>query len=157
VYDARIHALGMAFEDYRGAESLGAVKHANSIDALAAACGLPPEALAATLSATARFAAGEARDPFGRDFTTKAALAAPYYAVRVTGALFHTQGGLRVDAHAHVLNASGSPLPNLFAGGGAACGVSGAHVWGYLSGNGLLTATTLGRLAGQSAAMLTIR
>jgi fumarate reductase flavoprotein subunit len=51
-----------------------------------------------------------------------------------------------------VLDAEGAPLPNLFAGGGAACGVSGAHVWGYLSGNGLLAAVTLGRLAGTSAA-----
>jgi fumarate reductase flavoprotein subunit len=70
----------------------------------------------------------------------------------VTGALFHTQGGLVVDAHARVLDAQGTPLPNLYAGGGAACGVSGAHVWGYLSGNGLLAAITLGRLAGVSAA-----
>jgi hypothetical protein len=32
--------------------------------------------------------------------------------------------------------------------------VSGAHVWGYLSGNGLLTAVTLGRAAGATAAAL---
>jgi fumarate reductase flavoprotein subunit len=57
-----------------------------------------------------------------------------------------------VDTAARVLDAAGCPLPNLYAGGGAACGVSGAHVWGYLSGNGLLAATTLGRLAGASAA-----
>ena len=42
-------------------------------------------------------------------------------------------------------------FPNLFAGGGAAQGVSGPAVWGYLSGNGLLTAITLGRLAGEHA------
>lgn len=29
---------------------------------------------------------------------------------------------------------------------------AGAHVWGYLSGNGLLTAVTLGRIAGAGAA-----
>jgi fumarate reductase flavoprotein subunit len=33
-------------------------------------------------------------------------------------------------------------------------GVSGAHVWGYLSGNGLLTAVTLGRIAGANAAAI---
>ena len=74
--------------------------------------------------------------------------------VRVTGALFHTQGGLVVDSGARVLREDGSPLPNLFAGGGAARGLSGPSRWGYLSGNGLLTATVLGRLAGQSAAAL---
>ena len=74
--------------------------------------------------------------------------------MRVTGALFHTQGGLRIDTAARVLKRDGTPLPNLFAGGGAACGVSGSKVWGYLSGNGLLTATTLGHIAGEGAAAL---
>lgn len=37
---------------------------------------------------------------------------------------------------------------------GAARGVSGAHVRGYLSGNGLLTAAALGRVAGREAARL---
>ncbi|MET0680396.1 MAG: FAD-binding protein, partial [Burkholderiales bacterium] len=61
---------------------------------------------------------------------------------------------LAIDRDARVLRADGTPLPNVFAGGGAARGVSGAHVWGYLSGNGLLTAVTLGRLAGDAAAQL---
>lgn len=76
----------------------------------------------------------------------------PYYAVKVTGALFHTQGGLEIDASARVLDAQGRPLPNLYAAGGAARGLSGARVWGYLSGNGLLSAVALGRIAGQSIA-----
>ena len=59
-----------------------------------------------------------------------------------------------VDGHARVVRGDGSALPNLFAGGGAARGLSGPSRWGYLSGNGLLTATTLGRLAGISAAAL---
>ncbi len=69
--------------------------------------------------------------------------------------LFHTQGGLVVDPMARVLRADGTPLPNLFAGGGAACGVSGPDVDGYLSGNGLLSAVTLGRITGRAAAVNT--
>jgi len=42
-------------------------------------------------------------------------------------------------------------LPNLFAGGGAASGLSGNTVDGYLSGNGLLAAIVLGAIAGRSA------
>ena len=152
LYDERLHRLGMTFEDYRGASELGAIHRADTIEGLAQACGLPAKALAATLAEVERFVDGAAQDPFGRDFTGKPKLAPPYCAVKVTGALFHTQGGLVVDEHACVLDANGAPLPNLFAGGGAACGVSGAHVWGYLSGNGLLAAVTLGRLAGISAA-----
>ena len=41
---------------------------------------------------------------------------------------------------------------SLFACGGAACGVSGPDVSGYLSGNGLLTALSLGHIAGTAAA-----
>jgi len=154
IYDERCHRLGMDFEDYRGAQALGAIRRAETIAALASACGLPGDALTATFAEVARYAAGSARDPFGRDFSSRPALAPPYYAVRVTGALFHTQGGLVVDESARVLDPQGAPRPNLFAGGGAASGVSGAHVWGYLSGNGLLAAVTLGRLAGTAAAAL---
>jgi fumarate reductase flavoprotein subunit len=154
IYDERLHRLGMDFDDYRGAHELGAIRRAETMEKLGSTCGLPADALAATFAEVSRYAAGKARDPFGRDFTGKPALAPPYCAVKVTGALFHTQGGLVVDEHARVLDARGAPLPNLFAGGGAACGVSGAHVWGYLSGNGLLAAVTLGALAGRSAAAL---
>ena len=76
--------------------------------------------------------------------------------MKVTGTLFHTQGGLTVDRNARVLRPDGRPLPNLVAGGGAAAGLSGDHVWGYMSGNGLLSAVTYGRLAGESAAKLAL-
>ena len=40
-------------------------------------------------------------------------------------------------------------MPNLFAGGGAAAGISGRDgALGYASGNGLITALVLGRRAG---------
>ncbi len=44
------------------------------------------------------------------------------------------------------------PLPNLFAAGGAARGVSGNHPSGYLSGNGLLSAIAGDAVAGREAA-----
>lgn len=144
--------MGFEFPDYREAVAAGAVIEAEDAAALATRIGVPPAALEATLAEARAFAAGEAADPFGRDFTTKPPLQGRLYAVRVTGALFHTQGGLAVDARARVLGADGRPLPNLFAGGGAACGVSGPRCEGYLSGNGLLTAISLGFIAGREAA-----
>ena len=93
-------------------------------------------------------------DAFGRRFDPANLLKAPYYAIRVTGALFHTQGGLEVNRKARVLNTQGQALPNLFAAGGAARGVSGSNDSGYLSGNGLLSAVVLGAVAGKSAAEL---
>jgi len=152
LYDSRLHELGLGFDDYREAEKAGAVRRFDSLAAMAAAFDMPAATLEATVEQTRRCARGEAADRFGRDFTTKPPLQPPFYAVRVTGALFHTQGGLRIDPRARVLRRDGNALPNLFAGGGAACGVSGSKVWGYLSGNGLLTATTLGHIAGEEAA-----
>ncbi len=152
IYDERLHRLVEDFEDYRQAEAAGALRRGETAAELAAACGLPPAVLAATIEESRRLAAGQGADEFGRDFTTKSPLEAPFLAVKVTGALFHTQGGLVVDASARVLTEGGTALPNLFAGGGAARGVSGPKDWGYLSGNGLLTAVALGRIAGHEAA-----
>ena len=73
-------------------------------------------------------------------------------AIKVTGALFHTQGGLDIDAQCRVLRDDGTPFPNLLAAGGAARGVSGNAVWGYLSGNGLLSAVAGGYIAARTAA-----
>ena len=64
-------------------------------------------------------------DRFGR--TIEKQLAAPFCAIKVTGALFHTQGGLAIDTRARVLARNGKPFPNLFAAGGAAVGVSGSQ------------------------------
>jgi fumarate reductase flavoprotein subunit len=154
VFDARLHALGLDFEDYRNAMTTGAIRSADSIEDLAALFGLPAPALAATLADTRAMAAGAREDPFGRDFTRKPALAPPFYGVRVTGALFHTQGGLEIDTDARVLGCDGSKLPNLLAGGGASRGLSGPERDGYLSGGGLLAAVTLGRIAGETAQRL---
>lgn len=152
IYDERLHCLGRKFEDYRDAEAAGAIETAGEAGELAAKLSLPVEPLARTLEEVRVLAQKYGSDAFGRRFTPAQTLRPPYYGVRVTGALFHTQGGLQVDENARVLCRNGRALPNLFAGGGSACGISGPADWGYLSGNGLLTATVLGRLAGHTAA-----
>jgi fumarate reductase flavoprotein subunit len=54
-----------------------------------------------------------------------------------------------------VLRPDGRPLPNLYAGGGAARSISGPAVTGYLPAVGLAMAITLGHIAGRSAAQQT--
>jgi fumarate reductase flavoprotein subunit len=154
IYDERLHRLGMEFEDYRGAVKAGAVKSGESAEALARQFGLPERRFAETIEMIDAAALQGAVDVFGRRFDPDKRLAAPYYGVRVTGTLFHTQGGLVVDHGARVLRKNGERFPNLFAGGGAARGLSGPEAWGYLSGNGLLTAVTLGRAAGLATVSL---
>ncbi len=151
IYDQTGHDLGLQFDDYRNAFDAGAVKSAGSIEELAETLDVPITALKESLDQTFT----STKDSFGRDFSkTDPIDEKPYYFVKVTGALFHTQGGLVIDADAHVLmdGPDRNPLPNLYAGGGAACGVSGATIEGYLSGNGLLTAVALGYKSGKSAA-----
>lgn len=152
VFDARIAAIARQFEDFRRAEALSVILTADSLPQLAALMNVPQEALCGTAETVDACKRGHAQDGFGRDFAGSPVLCAPYCAVKVTGALFHTQGGLVIDTQARVLRPDGRALPNLYAAGGAACGVSGNDASGYLSGNGLLTAVTLGRLAGAAVA-----
>jgi len=143
VFDTRIAGIARQFADFQAAEAQGAVKTAATVADLAAATGLPEAALTETLAAIPQGGV----DDFGRSFHTPP-LTPPYAAVRVTGALFHTQGGLDVTGTGRVRHEDGTVFPNLFAAGGAACGVSGTADSGYLSGNGLLSAVVLGRAAG---------
>ncbi len=154
IYDQRLHELGKEFEDYVRAEKMGAVKMAASIEELSSMLGLPQDMLVQTLAECRQLRKEPSADPLGRDFSTKPSLEPPFYGIKVTGSLFHTQGGLTVNTEARVLRQDGSAFVNLFAAGGAAAGLSGSADWGYLSGNGLLTAVALGRIAGLTAAKL---
>jgi fumarate reductase flavoprotein subunit len=127
LFDDRPLTLGRGFPDFVAAEAAGAVRHAADAAALSALIGCDASTLQATLASTR--------------------LEAPLHAIKVTGALFHTQGGLDIDAQCRVRRADGTLLPNLLAAGGAARGVSGNAVWGYLSGNGLLSAVAGGWIA----------
>ncbi|MDD5333559.1 MAG: FAD-dependent oxidoreductase [Rhodoferax sp.] len=148
VFDAPLLELAHSFPDFCEAQAAGAVRTCADAAALARLLGCDLEVLGKTL---ASISAG-AVSADGRTF--RRALQAPYYAVKVTGALFHTQGGLAIDARCRVLRDDGSALPNLLAAGGAARGVSGNAVWGYLSGNGLLSAVAGGYIAAQTASLI---
>jgi fumarate reductase flavoprotein subunit len=146
VFDDALLAFAQQFPDFREAQAVGAVRSANDIAALANLIGCDGAVLRGTLDGVREGAL--AAD--GRRF--KRALVPPYHAVKVTGALFHTQGGLDIDAQCRVLRQDGTPWPNLLAAGGAARGVSGNAVWGYLSGNGLLSAVAGGAIAARTLA-----
>jgi fumarate reductase flavoprotein subunit len=147
VFDERIHQLSLAFTDYGDVAGNGAVHTGDTVPGLAAAISVPAGALRASLEEAAAVARGaQAADRFGRT-VFEAPLSAPFKAVRVVPALFHTQGGLLVDGHARVLTSTGTPVPGLYAAGGAAVGISGHGAHGYLGGNGLLPALGLSYLA----------
>ena len=146
LFDQRIHALAMGLSTYRAVFASGAVVAADSLDGIAEAFGMPGAALEQTM---AHYRAGP--DPFGRCLALHE-LTPPFMAAWVTGALAHTQGGLRVDAAARVLRPDGTPIAGLLAAGGAAASISGHGAAGYLPGNGLGQAFALGLIAAETIA-----
>jgi fumarate reductase flavoprotein subunit len=146
IVDERGLSLARSFPDFLAAEGAGALRVLSS---------LGTDFVARVLDTVRSFGEAAFVDCFGRQFERP--LNEPLYAIKVTGALFHTQGGLQVDEQCRVLGRTSDTrqleiIPGLWAGGGAARGVSGQTVRGYLSGNGLLSAVAGGWIAAESIA-----
>ena len=155
IFDDRIAQACAYIPEMATLGMLNAARSGRTSADLARTIGVDPATLTATLDAAARACAQGQGDAFGREWRADCPPpAAPLHAFRVGGAIYHTQGGLQTDGRARVMRADGSALPNLFAGGGAARGVSGPSSWGYLPAMGLCAAVTTGRIAGQTAASL---
>ncbi len=141
-------AFARDFPDFQQAEKAGAIRTAQTTSELAALIGCPVKALHSTLDAIETATRTGRADQFDRHF--EQTLTAPFAAVQVTGALFHTQGGLATTTSMQMRRLDGSVFDNCYAAGGAARGVSGQTVAGYLSGNGLLSAIAGGSLAAEA-------
>lgn len=145
----------------------GYLQRGKTLEALAEACGLPVDALKATV---ARFNlhARQGQDPdFARGSTPynrkmgdalhdgpNPCLApiehGPFYAVKVLPGSFGTFAGLKTNGHAQVLDARGQPIQGLYAVGTDMASVLGGH---YPSGGiNLGPAMTFGFIAGRHAA-----
>lgn len=152
VYDARIEACCAQIPELAQLIALNAPKVAEDLATLAKLTGTDNARLSAALDAVQRVAGTGGTDAFGRSWSSERPPFGSYRALKVTGALYHTQGGLQIDGMARVTRSDGTVFANLFAGGGSARSVSGPSSWGYLPAMGLTTAVVLGRLAGQGAA-----
>jgi fumarate reductase flavoprotein subunit len=153
IFDQKIFDIAAQEEEFMELVRYGGVKKADDVQTLASMFELDGAELAQQVAAFNDAARGRLKDAHGRTNFGLGALSGPFYGCRVVPGLFHTQGGLRVDRDARVLREDGTAIANLFAGGGAAAGISGkTGALGYASGNGLLTAIALGRLAGLTAA-----
>lgn len=150
--DERIRDLARRESEYAELDDMGGVRSYTSAAGISESLDIPLFNLEQTLSDYHAAAAGDVGDPFQREDFGIAPLQAPYMVSRVVPGIFHTQGGLAVDTEGRVLGAGELPIQGLFAVGGVAAGVSGASgADGYSSGNGLLSAIGLGRIAGRAA------
>jgi fumarate reductase flavoprotein subunit len=153
IFDERIFEL---HRDAPGLRSLGRLFDAGLLlkaetpAQLAGKLGINAEGLEQTIRECNALAAHSEKDAFGRVLPQP--LAGPCYGIKVTVALYHTQGGVKVNPDGQVIRADGSVIPNLYAGGGVAVGVSGTGLEGYLPGNGLLASLGLGMIAAEHAA-----
>jgi len=152
IFDERIYQLHRNIPGLRnlsGFFDAGILQKAETPEELAQRLGIDADGLKQTIRDYNNSAASGGKDTFGR--TLPQPLNAPFYGIKVTVALYHTQGGLKVSPDGQVLRADGSIIPNLYAGGGVAVGVSGKGLEGYLPGNGLLASLGLGMRAGEHA------
>jgi flavocytochrome c len=130
------------------------VKRADSIADLAAAAGLPPDALTDTITRFNRFIEQGMDTDFGRigpGTTPPAQLKKPpFYAIQLYPMTRKSMGGLAIDRETQVLDGEGKPIPGLFAAG-EVTGVAGIN--GSFGGSGTFLGPSVltGRVAGRSA------
>lgn len=145
IIDRRIYDACLEFADFQNVVESNGVRWGDTAEELAEMIGISILGLSASFEAATSAASGSP-DEFGR-VNWEAALTGPLAAIHVRPALFHTQGGLRIDAKARPLRQDGSQVAGLYAAGGAAAGISGHGARGYLAGNGLLPALGLSYIA----------
>lgn len=122
--------------------TIGATMHSgNDLTMLAAAAGIDPAGLMATLAA-AKVSAPDA--PRGQPRSP------PFHIIPTCAGITNTLGGIAVDAGAAAVTADGRPFPGLFAAGGSIGGAEGGAGAFYLGG--LAKAAITGMLAGENAA-----
>jgi fumarate reductase flavoprotein subunit len=153
IFDERIFQLHRNGPGLRNLERLfgaGLLLRAETPADLAGKLEIDAEGLTQTIHECNALAASGGKDAFGRVLPQP--LGGPYFGIKVSVALYHTQGGLKVTTDGQVMRFDGSIIPNLYAGGGVAVGVSGKGLEGYLPGNGLLASLGLGMIAAEHAA-----
>lgn len=130
----------------------GRIAAAGSLEALAAAVGIPPARLAVTIAEyNEDCALGHDRAFLKSPDLLRPVGDPPFYAVRVRPAVVGITGtGLRIDREGCVIAATGLRIPGLFAAGEVAGGIMGEAYVG--SGASLLNSFAFGRISGRAAA-----
>ncbi|WP_337109712.1 FAD-dependent oxidoreductase [Prescottella equi] len=141
-------------------DEAGRTLRADTLTELAAAMGVPADALEAAVARWNDQLPNGVDDDFLRHRTlaNKGSTAdpdpidqGPFYAARLLPAeLVCTHAGVEIDGNASVLDRTGRPVQGLFAAGEAGAGILGLRYVG--GGNAVANALTMGRIAGMNAA-----
>lgn len=147
----------------------GYLKKGNTLEELAAACGIDPQGLAVTVAEfndNARKGIDPGFDRGASEFnryggdprntpnpSLRALEKGPFYAVRIVPGSFGTFAGLAADSRARVLDTDGQPIGGLYVVGNDQASVMGGH---YPAGGiNLGPALTFGYIAGRDLANAT--
>lgn len=150
IFDAVVRARsrpGIPLSDMERLEELGHMVSRPSIAELAAAIGVPREALQQTVADYNGVATGTTSDAFGRrGLVNGTGVLAPisrppYYAYPAVTAMTSTYGGIRVDPDTGVVRVDGARVAGLHAAGEV---VGGFHGASYMTGTALTKALVFG-------------
>jgi succinate dehydrogenase/fumarate reductase flavoprotein subunit len=147
----------------------GYLKKGKTLEELAAACGIDPQGLAATVADFNRNARKGIDPVFDRGASEfnryggdpkntpnpslRPLQKGPFYAVRIVPGSFGTFAGLAADSRSRVLDNDGQPIPGLYVAGNDQASVMGGH---YPAGGiNLGPALTFGYIAGRDIANAT--
>ena len=135
-------------------ENMLALNHivtGSTVEELAKATGTDAANLQKAIDSYNAVVAGEAEDEFGfkaGNTADQQMTEGPWYACRKVPTVHHTMGGIHIDVNCQALNASGSPIKNLYACGECTGGIHGSN---RLGGNAIADCMTFGRVAGAQA------
>lgn len=148
VFDEKIRK---SLKQIDGYFHLGLVKQGATLAELAAAMGVPADALQATVEEYNQAFDAKSDPAFGRQDIPRDLREPSFYAIEIEPGVHYTMGGLKIDPETRVLGPDGKPIPGFLAAGEVTGGVHGAN---RLGGNSISETITFGRIAGAKAAEL---
>lgn len=128
----------------------GAVKEYATLDDLAKAYGISPDALKQTFAEFNKAIESGKDTEFGRklDKDIKPLMHAPYYVSEMSLKIHHTMGGIATDTSTRVLSVvDDKPIPGLYAAGECTGGIHGAV---RIGANAVMDCLVNGKLAGET-------
>ena len=145
-FDEDVRKSLKAIEGY--VKTPGMVIQGKTLEEVAKNMGVPAANLKATMTQYAKDQKAGKDSCCGRTKMERPLDKPGYYAIRVTPAVHHTMGGVKINTKAEVLGTNGKVIPGYFAAGEVTGGVHGGN---RLGGNAQADIIVFGRIAGQSA------
>lgn len=146
--DEIFRQLGITEEEVDKLVSRGRALKAATLEELAEKAGFNATAFLETVDAHNKAIASGTDEAFSKPMTSQMVPLeqGDFYAISQWPSVHYSMGGLRIDTHAHVLDAWNKPIAGLYAAG-EVCG--GVHGIDRLGGNGIAECVVFGRIAGR--------